>query len=70
MEVEKSSEALVSYHITTQWRNPQDHELVLHCREDLKSCNSAIAKLREYKYHTAQTQIIIFFAYLVKYLPH
>jgi hypothetical protein len=32
-----TSETLVSYHNTTQRHNPEDHDLNLHCHENLKS---------------------------------
>jgi len=35
-EAARSSKMLVSYHITTQFHNPEDHELNLHCCENLK----------------------------------
>jgi hypothetical protein len=36
MEAAKSSETVVTYHIP-KWRNqPEDHDLILHCVENLK----------------------------------
>jgi hypothetical protein len=37
METTRSSETVVSHHITTQWHNPEDHKTNLQCRENLES---------------------------------
>jgi hypothetical protein len=36
IEAEMSSELLVSYHITTRRQKPEDHDLNLHRRQNLK----------------------------------
>jgi hypothetical protein len=40
MEAEGSSETSVSYHITKRCQNPEDRDLSLHHRKNLKSCDS------------------------------
>jgi hypothetical protein len=37
MEAASSCGTMVSYHIITQGHNPEDHDLNLHCCENLKS---------------------------------
>jgi hypothetical protein len=38
MHVARSSETLITYHITTRRQNPEDRDLNLHPRKNLESC--------------------------------
>jgi hypothetical protein len=38
MEAALLSKMLVSYHITTQYCNPEDQNMILHCCENLEYC--------------------------------
>jgi hypothetical protein len=53
-EVAGFSKTLASYQITTQHQNPDDHDLNLHCHENLKSHISKIVS-REMSKYASQT---------------
>jgi hypothetical protein len=45
MEATGSPKTLVSYNITAEWHNPEDHNFNFHCHENLKYCMRYISVL-------------------------
>jgi len=64
MEAAWSSKMLVSYHIITGHHNPEDHDLIPHCWENLESCINGNSHIKMKQRQLCHTQNNLYFLFI------